>query len=59
MAGVEEPGPSSHSELIVHEDCDNDEDEDAYNCQINVNDHYRLCKARAPHDWYFVNLMPS
>ena len=48
--GLEESGPSSHAELIAHEDCDIDEDEDAYVCEINANDHYRLCKARAAHD---------
>ena len=48
--GTTEPGPSSRTELIVHEDCDNDENEDAYVCESNVNGHYRLCKARAAHD---------
>ena len=48
-AGNEETGPFSHVELIVHEDCDIDDD-DAYVCGNNVNDHYRLCEARAAHD---------
>ena len=47
--GIEEPG-SSYAERVVHEDCDIDEDEDDYVCEINANDHYRLCKARAAHD---------
>ena len=47
--GTEELGPSSHTELLNHEDCDFDKDEDAYVCEINANDHYRLCKARAAH----------
>ena len=55
MAGIEEPGPTSHAELIVPEDCDIDEDEDAYVCEINANDHYRLCKARAAHDLVISN----
>ena len=45
-----EPGPFSHAEQIVHEDCDNDEDEDSYICEINANDHYQLCMARAAHE---------
>ena len=49
-AEAEEPGPSLHAEQIVHEECDIDENEDAYVCEINANDHYRLCKARAAHD---------
>ena len=49
-AGREEPGPSSHAELTVHNVCDDDEDEDAYICEINANDHYRPCKARAAQD---------
>ena len=48
--GTEEPGPCSHAELTVHKVCDDDEDEDAYICKINANDHYRLCEARAAHD---------
>ena len=47
--GTEEPGPSSNAERVVCEDCDIDEDEDDYVCEINANDHYRLCKARAAH----------
>ena len=47
--GIEEPG-SSYAERVVHEDCDIDEDEDDYVCEINANDHYRLCKARAAHN---------
>ena len=54
-AGINEPRPSSHAELILHEDCDIDEDEDAYVCGINANDHYRLCKARAAHDLVISN----
>ena len=49
-AGTKETGPSSLVELIVHEDCDIAEDEDACVCEIDANDHYRLCKARAAHD---------
>ena len=49
-AGIEEPRPSSHAELLVLEGCDIDEDEDAYVCEINANDHYRVCKAWAAHD---------
>ena len=44
---AEESGPSFHAKLIAYEDCDIDVDEDAYVCEINANDHYRLCKARA------------
>ena len=36
--GTEEPGPSSYVERVVHEDCDIDEVEDAYTCEINAND---------------------
>ena len=40
--GTKEPGLSSHAELIVHEDCEKDnEDVDAYVCELNANDHYR------------------
>ena len=46
----EEPGTSLHAELMIHEDCDYDEDEDPYICEINAIDHYRLCKARAAHE---------
>ena len=48
--GTEEPDSSSYVERAVHEDCDIDKDEDDYVCEINANDHYRLCKARAAHD---------
>ena len=48
--GTEEPGFSSYVERVVHEDSDGDKDEDDYVCEINANDHYRLCKARAAHD---------
>ena len=48
--GTEEPGTSSYAERVVHEDCDIDEDQDDYVCEINANDHYHLCKARAAHD---------
>ena len=47
--GIEEPG-SSYAARVVREDCDIDEDEDDYVCEINANDHYHLCKARAAHD---------
>ena len=46
----EEPATSSHAELSVHEENDDDEDEDGYICEINAKDHYRLCKSRAAHD---------
>ena len=49
-AGTEELGPSSHVEVTVHKDCNDDDDEDACNCEINANDHYRLCKAGAVHN---------
>ena len=48
--GTEGAEPSSYTERVVHEDCDIEEDEDDYVCEINANDHYRLCKARAAHD---------
>ena len=48
--GTKEPDSSSYVERAVHEDCDIDKDEDDYVCEINANDHYRLCKARAAHD---------
>ena len=48
--GIEEPGSSSYVELVVPEDCDIDKDEDDYVCEINANNHYRLCKARAAPD---------
>ena len=35
---------------MIHEVCDIDEDEDNYVCENNANDHYRICKARVPHD---------
>ena len=41
--GTEESGPSSHAKLTIHRDCDDDDDEDAYICEINANDHYRIC----------------
>ena len=47
--GIEEPG-SSYAERVVHEDCDIHKDEDDYVCEINANDHYRLCEARAAND---------
>ena len=47
--GTKESEPSSYAERVVHEDCDIEEDEDDYICEINANDHYRLCKARAAH----------
>ena len=53
--GTKEPVPCSYVERIFHEDCDIDEDEDAYVCEINANDHYRLCKARAAHDFVTGN----
>ena len=48
--GTEEPRTSSYVDWVVHKDCDIDEDEDDYVCEINANDIYRLCKARAAHD---------
>ena len=48
---TEELGPSLYVERVVHGDCDIDEDDDDYVCEINANDHYRLCKARAAHDF--------
>ena len=50
---IEEPGSSSFVERVVPEDCDIDKDEDDYVCEINANDHYRLCQARAAHDLLF------
>ena len=47
---IEELCSCLHTELINHDDCDTDEDEDAYVCEFKANDHYRLCKARAAHD---------
>ena len=52
---AEDSGPSSYVERVVHEECDIDEDEDAYVCEINANDHYSLCKARAAHDLAISN----
>ena len=49
-AGTEEPGLSLRAQLIVHKDCDDHEVEYTYICEINANDHYRLCKGRAAHD---------
>ena len=48
--GIEEPRSSSDVERVVPEDCDIDKDGDDYVCEINANDHYRLCKARAADD---------
>ena len=48
--GTEEPGTSSYVVRVVHEDCDLDKDEDDYVCEINANDHYRVCKAQGAHD---------
>ena len=48
--GIEEPGSSSFVERVVPEDCDFDKDEDDYVSEINANDHYRLCKARAANE---------
>ena len=48
--GIEEPGSSSDVERVVPQVCDIDKDEDDYVCEINANDQYRLCKARAAHD---------
>ena len=50
----EEHGPSLDAQLIVREICDDDEDEDAYICQIKANDLYSLCKSRAAHDSVLV-----
>ena len=55
--GNEEPGHSSYVERVVHEDFDIDKDELDYVCEINANDHYHLCKARAAHD--LVNSDPD
>ena len=49
MDGTEETEPSSYAERVVHENCDSEEDEDDYVCEINANDHYRIGKARAAH----------
>ena len=48
--GTEGPGTSSYAERVFHDDCNIDKDEDDYVCEINANDHYRLCKARAAHE---------
>ena len=48
--GTVELGTSSYAERVVHEECDIDEDEDDYVCEIDANDYYRLCKTRAAHD---------
>ena len=50
-----ESGTFSCVERIVHENCDINEDEDDYVCEINANDHYRLCRARAAHDLVIKN----
>ena len=55
MDGIEELG-SSYAERVVHEHCDIDGDEDDYVCEINANDHQRLCKARAAHDLVISDL---
>ena len=47
---TEESGTSSYAERVVHDDCNIDKDEDDYVCEINANDHYRPCKARAAQD---------
>ena len=47
---TEEPRYSPYAERVAHKDCGIDEGEDDYICEINANDHYRLCKARAAHD---------
>ena len=47
---IEHSGFSLHTEILIHEACDIDEDEDAYFCKVNAKDHYRFCKARAAHD---------
>ena len=49
MDRTEEPGTSSYVERLVHKDCDFDKDEDDYVCEINANNNYRLCNARAAH----------
>ena len=54
--GIEEPGSSSYAERVVPEGCDSDEEEDEYVCEINANDHYRLCKARAALDLVISDL---
>ena len=51
---IEELGSFLHTELVIHEDCDTDEDEVAFLREINANDHCYQCKARAAHD-----LVPS
>ena len=51
---IRESGSFLHTELVIHEDCDTDKDEDAYVCEINANDHYRLCEARAAHDLVLI-----
>ena len=48
--GTDEPGSTSNVERVDHEDCDINKDEDDYVCEINANDHYHLCMARAAHD---------
>ena len=52
--GIKEPG-SSYAERVFHEDCDINEDEDDYACEINANDDYCLCTARAAHDLVISN----
>ena len=48
--GTEEAEPPSYAERVVHADCDIEEDEDDYVCEINDNDHYRKCMAREAHE---------
>ena len=48
--GTEEPKPSLYADRVVHDDCDIDDGENDYVFEINANDQYRLCKARAAHD---------
>ena len=47
---TEEAEPSSYAERVLHEDCDSEEVEDDYVCEINANDHYCIGKARAAHE---------
>ena len=53
--GIEELRSSSYVKRVVPEDCDIDKDEDDYVCEINANDHYRLCKAGAAHDLVIID----
>ena len=54
-ARTKDPRPSSHVKLRFHQNCIIDQDKDAYVCENNAHDHYRLCKARAAHDSVFRN----